>query len=186
MNIVDKNVRVRMVREDLEDFPDFGLPHGFSLHWYNAGDEKFWLKIQRAADRYNSITPEWFEWEFGLDHEALRQRQCFLLNECRQKVGTGTAWLDDNFEGASAGRIHWVAVIPEYQRRGLGKALMTQLCQRLKEMGHERSYLMTSTGRIPAIKLYLRFGFQPLIRTMDDEAAWRELDECLQVTATTP
>ena len=182
MNILQKNVRIRMVREDLEDVPEFGLPAGFSFRWYDSGDEKVWLKIQKSADSYNAITPEWFDWEFGLDHEPLRRRQCFLLNHTKKPVGTATAWFDEDFEGASIGRVHWVAVVPEYQRRGLGKALMTQICRCLKEKGHEKSYLMTSSGRLPAIKLYLRFGFQPLIRTADDRAAWQALDECLQLS----
>src|SRR5690349_21479828 len=100
MNIVEENIRVRMVREDLEDVPEFGLPAGFSFRWYNSGDEKLWLKIQKAADRYNKITPEWFEWEFGSDHEALRQRQFYLFSPSRKPVGTGTAWFDENFDGA--------------------------------------------------------------------------------------
>ena len=183
MSIAAKNVRVRMTCGNLKDVPEFAIPAGFSLRWYKPGDESAWFGIQKQADRYNPITPEWFEGEFGFDREPLRQRQCYVLNDQGEATGTGTAWFDDDFEGARVGRIHWIAVVPEYQRRGLGKAIMTQLCQRLNEFGHTRSYLITSTGRIPAIKLYLRFGFQPLIRSVEDEAAWQEVEERLQIKA---
>jgi GNAT superfamily N-acetyltransferase len=56
--------------------------------------------------------------------------------------------------------VHWVAIVPECQGIGLGKALMTLLCQRLRELGHDQAYLFTSSERVSAIRLYLRFGFE--------------------------
>jgi GNAT superfamily N-acetyltransferase len=76
--------------------------------------------------------------------------------------------------------VHWVAIVPEQQGRGLGKVLMTIVCHRLRELGHRRTYLTTSTARIPAINLYRHFDFVPLIRAPDDAAIWRELNRCLK------
>jgi hypothetical protein len=50
---------------------------------------------------------------------------------------------------------------------------MSIVCSRFRELGHQRSCLRTSTGRIPAIHLYKKFGFAPLIRNRDDEADWK-------------
>src|SRR5207248_4802613 len=100
----------------------------------------------------------------------LVERQCYLLNAFGQAIGTGTAWFNDNFEGKSFGRVHWLAILPEFQGRGLGKPLLTAICSRLRDLGHERAYLTTSTQRIPAIRLYLRFGFVPLIRDEPENA----------------
>jgi GNAT superfamily N-acetyltransferase len=58
------------------------------------------------------------------------------------------------------------------QGRGLAKPLMSIVCRRLRELGHERAYLTTSTARIPAINLYLKFGFRPEIRDEEDRRAW--------------
>ena len=164
-----------MTRANLDNSPEFEPPSGFSLRWYQPDDEAHWLRIHLAADHLNEITPELFQRQFGSDEKLLRERQCYLSDPHGDVIGTGTAWFNNNFDGARWGRVHWVAIIPEFQGRGLGKALMTAICRRLPELGHQRAYLTTSTARVPAIKLYLKFGFEPLIRSVEDESLWREL-----------
>jgi GNAT superfamily N-acetyltransferase len=106
----------------------------------------------------------------------LTQRVCFIVNAQGDLVGTGAAWFDDHFDGKKFGRVHWMAVIPEYQGRGLGGVLMSAVCDRLKELKHTNAYLITSTARIPAIRLYRAFGFKPLIRNATDEQMWQALE----------
>lgn len=164
-----------MVRANLDNMPVFTLPANFSLRWYESGDEAHWLQIHAAADRYNEVTPSLFRNQFGPDKKLLRERQCFLLDPRGEVIGTGTAWFNDDFEGARWGRVHWVVIAPQYQGQGLSKPLMTAICRRLRELGHDRAYLSTSAARIPAIKLYLKFGFEPKLRTVEDEAIWKEV-----------
>ncbi len=57
---------------------------------------------------------------------------------------------------------------------------MSAVCKRIAELGDERAFLGTSTWRIPAINLYLHFGFVPHIRHEDDRAAWREIEPLLK------
>jgi len=176
----EPNQPVWMTRENLENISEFSLPKPFSLRWFRSGDEQTWLKIQSAADRDEKFTPESFAQIFGNDFSTLHERQCFLLDAREIAIGTGTAWFDENFEGARWGRIHWMAIAPEFQRLGLGKALMSIVCRRLRELGHERAYLKTSTPRLAAINLYLHFGFAPLIRNSEDAENWRALQPKLK------
>ena len=190
MNTAGNNLPVKMRRANLDNLPEFALPSGFSLRWYQPGDEEHWLRIHLAADHFNEITPELFQKQFGVEAERgiysasapapasgiksalLRERQCYLLSPTGEVIGTGTAWFNDNFEGGRWGRVHWMAVLPEFQGRGLGKSLLSAICRRLRELGHERAYLTTSTARVAAIGLYLRFGFEPLIRGAEAQAVW--------------
>jgi GNAT superfamily N-acetyltransferase len=96
-----------------------------------------------------------------------------LLDPCGQAVATATAWFDDAFEGARWGRVHWVAILPEHQGHGLGRPLMAAVCQRLVALGHVGAFLRTSANRIPAIKLYRGFGFEPHPRSAAEEHIWR-------------
>ena len=150
-----------MIRPHLDDLPIFTLPAAFSLRWYRPGDEAYWVAIQSTGYR-SAITLDKFAAEFGDDREALPQRQCYLLDEQGQPIGTATAWLPEAHYEAAFGRIHWVAIVPEYRGRGLAKPLMTAVCQRLQALGHTKAYLTTSNERPVAVQLYRQFGFTPL------------------------
>lgn len=195
MTIAEKNLPIKMSRANLDNVPEFALPDGFSLRWYQPGDEAHWPRIHLVADRYNEITPELFRKQFGVAQErglqstsasegrsgmnsALRdlgERQCYLLASTGNAIGTGTAWFTDDFEGCRWGRVRWMAIMPEFQGTWAGKTLMTAICRRLRELDHDRACLSTSTARHAAIGLYLKFGFEPLIRSEEEAALWREL-----------
>lgn len=174
MSVSDEQIlHLRMVRADLEDIPTFELPAGYTLRRYEPGDEEAWVEIERQADRYNVITPDLFRREFGGDVEALRLRQYYLCDAAGAAVGTTTAWYGDESRGRDWGRVHWVAIVPPMQGRGLSKPLLAAACNRLRALGHERAYLSTETPRVPAICLYLKFGFLPEIGGSEDARAWR-------------
>ena len=168
-----KGFGVVMIRRDLAGIPQFALPEPFSFRWYQPGDEAHWLDIHERADKLQTFEPETFERQFGRDVEVLRRRQCYLCRGDGLPVGTATAWFEDDYAGLPHGRVHWVAILPAFQGRGLAKPLMTTVCNRLRRLGHVRAYLTTNTARVPAIGLYLKFNFVPLIRHPADRAAWR-------------
>jgi GNAT superfamily N-acetyltransferase len=169
------NIGVRMFREDLEEIPQFSLPAPFTLRWYQPGDDQAWLQIHLAADKYSDITPLLFAREFGDDSAMLAQRQAYLCDPDGRPIGTASAWFKDNFKLEPLGRLHWVAIVPEMQGKGLAKPLLSTVCSRFRSLGHERAMLDTSTGRIPAINLYLKFGFKPDISTDEDRLAWQQV-----------
>lgn len=179
MNVTDKDIPVAMFRESLDDTPSFPTPPGYSIRPYSPGDEHAWVQIQSAADRYNAISLELFRREFSEDADPLRRRQFFLIDSEEQPVGTATAWFDEDHHGRPFGRVHWVAVRPENHGKGLSKPLLAKMCDTLRDLGHERAYLTTSTVRVPAIGLYLRFGFAPEIRTKEDTRIWKAMEAYL-------
>jgi len=169
-------IDVKMIRENLDDIPEYSLPSGYSIRWYRQGYEKHWQAVQSLADDYTRMTPDLFEEQFGTDKELLSERQCFLCDSEDNIIGTATAWLD-NPDEESPGRIHWLAIIPRRQGRGLAKPLLAIICKRLKELGHGKTYLTTQSVRIPAINLYAKFGFAPVIDSDDDREIWEKLQK---------
>jgi GNAT superfamily N-acetyltransferase len=180
MSFIEQNTKVVMERASLADIPEYGLPEGFALRWYEQGDESAWREIQAAADRYNDITAELFFKTFGNKPTAHEQRLCFLTTATGKPIGTAAAWWGEERAAGRWGRVHWVAILPAFQGRGLAKPLLTAVCLRLRELGHSSAYLTTSAARIPALNLYRLFGFVPVIRDEMERAVWQEIELCLR------
>jgi ribosomal protein S18 acetylase RimI-like enzyme len=155
---------VVMAREDLDGLPHFDLPDGFSIRAFQSGDESHWRAIHERADAFNVFTPESFTQQFGSDERELEWRQKYLLAPTGEVVGTATAW----FDSAEVGRVHWVALLPECQSRGLGKPLVCAVLQTLRELGHSRAVLSTDSRRPAAIALYERLGFRVVEGSVED------------------
>jgi len=83
------------------------------------------------------------------------------------------AWYH-TFRGEEYGLIHWVAVRRAHQGKGLGKAAVSFALDELAQW-HDRVLLGTQTKRLPAIKLYLDFGFEPLLDLPGAVDKWRQV-----------
>jgi len=168
----ERLITVSMIRAHLRDIPQYSLPAGYCIRQYQPGDETVWLQILRQSERCLSITPKTHQRAFARNESALRDRQLFLCADNGEAVGTATAWFDPQYHGRRFGRVHWMAILPRLQGQGLAKPLLTAVCNRLLELVHDCAYLRTETVRIPAIGLYLKFGFAPEINNDQDRSAW--------------
>ncbi len=168
MNLIKENLPVAMILNDLAQAPVHSLPEGYSLRFYQPGDETAWVDIHKEADRWNEMDLQRFEDVFSEHPLSLQERQFYLLNSKDEPIGTATAW-ERELNGCLLGLVHWVAIHPGYQGRGLAKPLLSATLSRLNEVGHVGAFLKTSTARFAAINLYWKFGFRPL-RVQDKDA----------------
>jgi mycothiol synthase len=76
---------------------------------------------------------------------------------------------DPNPGGSELG---WVAGDPAHAGRGLGRAVCAAVTKRLIESGYRDIYLLTDDWRIPALKLYLKMGYIPLLFTPEMAERW--------------
>jgi len=164
-----------LTRAHLTELVSSPLPAGFYFRNYEFQDEENWFRIYKASDNYNKVYSTTFKEYFGAKAQKLEKRQIYICNSDGLAVATATAWYDKDFSGQSWGRVHWVAVHPDYQGQGLANCLLSEVLKRLKQCGHEKAYLRTYTMRLKAIRLYLNFGFMPLIRSSEDEEIWKSL-----------
>lgn len=181
LDILERNASVTMATEDLAAAPVYKLPAGFSMRRFRRGDEATWVKVQQTAEHFQKIDEALFFRQYGDNFERHAARIMFLMDIDGEAIGTISAWNDAEYSRREYGRIHWVAIVPPMQGRGLGKPLMSAACRRLLELGHERAYLTTSTARVPAINLYLAFGFEPVMRHEEERVLWTELMPRLSV-----
>ncbi len=180
MDLFQQNLRLNLVRPDLNGLPEAPLPPGYSWRWFRPGDAAHWLHIHHDADPFNDISPELFTRQFGVDFAQLASRQLFVSDAIGRVVGTGTAWPETVCGKNACGRVSWLAVVRHFQGHGLGKSLLAASCARLREFGCAHVCVVTSTGRLAAVNLYLQFGFQPEMHTAEDHVIWDQVFAALK------
>ena len=147
------------------------VPQPYSIRSFSDGDVAAWTAIQAAADQYNEITSSLFHTAFGVARDDHAKRILMVCDGAGFPVGTAAAWMGDGYR-ANLGRLHWVAVVPQHQGRGLGRAIILHALTRLTNLGHSSAYLTTSAARLRAIHLYDECGFKPVVDTDMDRHAW--------------
>jgi GNAT superfamily N-acetyltransferase len=128
---------------------------------------------------YHLSDHSFFAQTYGQQYDLLPGRQAYLYDANDHAVGTLTAWFETLGE-KQFGKINWMLLVPEAQGKGLSKPLLSVICRRLLELGHQKALLYTLTARVPAVNLYRLFGFVPLIRSEQDYQAWVEVNPQLR------
>lgn len=171
------NISVRMLREHMDDIPDIPFPEGFGIRNFHFGEGDIWERIQQAAEQFHLIDNNLFIKEFGNNLFEMNDRSFFIIRD-DEEIGTITAWWKLNLRNKEWGMIHWVAIYPDYQGKGLAKPAMSVAMKRLKQ-SHERAMLRTYSRSIAAIKVYLDFGFYPDLETENSQEAWTDVASIL-------
>ena len=137
------------------------LPEGFRFEWFQPGDEKAWARIETSvlefADEMDALI--YFQQEYLSFQAELARRCLFVVTAEGEKIATGTAWWC--YTGVRRDPwLHWVAVKPEYQGLGIGKAMVSHITTSMAEIEGDRDfYLHTQTWSHRAIKLYEKLGY---------------------------
>jgi predicted dehydrogenase/GNAT superfamily N-acetyltransferase len=77
------------------------------------------------------------------------------------------------------GELGWVAGDPEHAGKGMGSAVCAAATARLLRGGYRRVYLRTDDFRLPAVRIYLKLGYRPLLHAAGMEERWRAVCERL-------
>jgi len=142
--------------------PEYSLPEGYRFALYKPGDENDWARIETSVLEFSCETDalQYFQKEF-LSYGDEAQRRClFIETDTGEKIATASAWW------AYTGQrrepiVHWVAVSPNFQGKGLGKAITARVIQLLMEIEGDRNYyLSTQTWSHKAVLIYEWAGFE--------------------------
>lgn len=126
----------------------------------------------RQATRENRVSLQELEENYGITREGLADdMRChvrgWLAEDERQVVGFSMG-------DASNGEVQVVAVHPDYEGRGLGKALLARVADWLFSKGHGEIWLFAN--RDPALRasgFYRKLGWEPTGKTKGDEEVLR-------------
>ena len=154
-------IPVIMRREANLHLPVCLLPEGYSYQMYKDGFEKDWARIETSVGEFNCEMDALLHYQktFLPYPDELSRRCIFILAPNGEPVGTATAWWDYVGKRRHA-LMHWVAVKPEYQGKGLGKAITAEVIRLMTEVdGDGVFYLSTQTNSHKAIRIYEWAGF---------------------------
>lgn len=140
------------------------IPQGFSVRYYEKGDEQHWADIQvevlEFPTREEALKCYDYYWQYM---DELKKRQLFIIDDSTgEPVATANAWWTE-VKGKKAGVVYGLSCLPEYQSKGLGKiaaAYMMDCFYRL--MPGCSVWLDTQTWSYKAIGVYMDVGFVPM------------------------
>ncbi|WP_099205965.1 GNAT family N-acetyltransferase [Scatolibacter rhodanostii] len=139
------------------------FPEGYRIKGFEPGDEKHWAEIVTAVGEFETEKEayDYFISHYSSQMKLLAERCLFILNEEEQYAGTCMAWFDNKDENR-VGSLHWLAVHPDFQRKGLAKVLIEKVMTIFEKENLFPVYLHTQTWSYKAVLLYSRFGFHML------------------------
>ena len=104
----------------------------------------------------------------------------FVIRERPSSAWVGTISAVHNpaatrFYFPGGGELGYLVVAPGHRGRGLGAALITAALRRLRRGGYRHIFLGVQSWRLPAIRSYLRVGFQPFIHAPGLVSRWESV-----------
>lgn len=157
--------------------PPIQLPSEYELRLYRHGDEADYLTLMHRAG-FQDWTPDmvttWVD-------KPLPNGLFFVVHAPSQQiVATAMATHNPTALHPNGGELGWVAGDPDHAGKRLGAAVCWAVMRRYREAGYGHVYLKTDDWRLPAIKVYLKMGFAPLMHEPDMEERWRAICARLQ------
>lgn len=156
-------IGVMLEKRDTDRYPRFDVPDTYHFTMYRPGMERDWVRIETAVEEFDTeeAAAAYFAREFLPHADSLPRRMIFLCDAAGTPVGTATLWPGRDF-GDERQRVHWVAVAPEHQNRGLSKVLLTKVLDLYRELGYTGFvFLDSQTWSYKALRVYHTFGFRP-------------------------
>jgi mycothiol synthase len=164
--------QLEMVRPNLDALPELRVPEGCGLRTYLPGDEAHWARIMNDCIGAG--------WTVARCREELVQRPEFraggwyFATVDRAPQATATAWQKRDDE-ETLGYVHMVGVARECRGRGLGELVTLATLHWFRDHGFRRAMLHTDDWRVPAIGLYLKLGFEPVVFDEHHARRWAEV-----------
>ena len=146
---------------ELED----GVEKWLDIVQYGLSDERKDFSYYKAA----MLDVPWYE-----------EEKCYFITYRGEAVATITVICDQD---TKKGNVHMVACDPKCRGMGIGNLMVDIAVHTLKAAGMQTASLLTDDFRIPAIKTYLKGGFQPDLSTEDFVQRWDAIYRKLGITA---
>lgn len=154
--------------------PQFAIPAGYQLRPYRSGNEHALAPLFQN-EGWSIDDRSWQEYL-----ERVVPQGLFILWHTPSNAIIGTVGAIHNPRGGRyyfpfGGELAYLVVHPEHRGQGLGAVLSSQVILRLLSAGYHTIWVGVQGFRLPAIKTYLKLGFQPLLHQPDLAKRWQRI-----------
>ena len=168
-----EQLKMHMTEERMRQIQIPLVPEGFRLRTYCGNDDgEKYIELMRRAG---------FDcWNQELLEKTLEKALpdgIFFIEEIATGRLAATAMANRaSIAGqSSGGEYGWVGVDPDFRGKRLSAIVGAAVIERFRREGYRDLYLLTDDFRIPAIRLYLSEGWEPLLLNEDLRARWQKL-----------
>lgn len=163
-----------MYHPDLANIADPVLPTGYEEVPNTAERLPSWVSLLNTVFGRYSVAELTCGPDALLNRPAWSDERVKLVACDDTPVALGMAWHEPTL-WPNSGFVFWVAVSPEHHRRGLGLFVLARVLNHSRRDGLRDAVLYTEEFRHPAVRLYLRAGFVPMVTatTPNELERWR-------------
>jgi len=151
-----------LLRDDLE-VPDYDLPEGYEMRAFRPGkDEEAWCEVRNSAfaNLQGNEAPITSEQVAKLVHaDDYIEGGLMILYHNEKPIGL-VKGSKDEYEGMPIMNIGPIAIIPQYQGKGLGRTLLRASIKFAKDNKYDRTILCVNAENERAKALYIQEGFK--------------------------
>ena len=165
--------QLRMHMTDFSNLPPVETPAGYLLRTYRLGDEQAWADIMNSTGQMGSWTAEGVRDRITASPRFIPEGMFFATFN-GDPLSTACAFLDDP-ANHDVVQLHMVATKPEHQGKGLAKVCSLAVIHFCAARGFKEVYLRTDDHRLPALKMYLKMGFEPSHLEGAGQDRWAEV-----------
>lgn len=152
--------------------PSVILPAGYNLWTLRNSSEEDWIEALNATGQLGkwdrNQAKQWLESE----RHAIKEGT-FIIYADGTPVATACAIPPTSTEKRP--EFGWVSASPAHQGKGLGYQVSLAVLHFIKECGFPETFLHTDDWRLPAIKTYLKLGFEPDITHETHPERWKTI-----------
>ena len=134
-------------------------PAGYGLRTFRPGDEDAWLALLQSGE-FGAWDRVRLDLMLRHPHVKVPRDGIFFATVDDRPVGTASTYLHPVDERIDP-ELGWVVVGPGHRGHGLGVTVCRAVLDYIGRLGYDHAYLLTDDFRLPAIKTYLRLGFEP-------------------------
>lgn len=169
---MEKLPQLIMRNPDLADLPPLTPGEGMTLHTHREGDERYWEEIIESAFGTH------YDFDLLIRLGGYKPEYVQYIEKDGKNIATATGVENPAYPGEG-----WFRMIGTHKdARGLGAGRLVCLAtlHSLRERGYKSAVLSTDDHRIPAIKLYLSLGFEPVYSHESHKARWEKVFEIIK------